>query len=311
VELDFRAEKQQKGQTLQDTPTRRAIAPPVYRFPDFLCIGAHKSGTSWLDQNLRNHPSIYLPPIKELQYFNELYIEQARRWSTKARTQKSTGALKRHVRNKMPKDWDYAYIAQLSAIASGTLCDDWYGRIFAYAAPDQVCGEISSDYFLLPEEGIAHAIGLSPALKVLFLMRDPIDRSWSHMRMTMRNRGIDDLEILKGYAEDSDTVLRADYPAAVAKWGAQVGHERLLPVFTDDIAAAPLAVLEKICAFLGVGFDRALFPKAAEPVHVGQDLEIPPTVYDILKVQLRPVYERIARLYPETGAGWMARHYRR
>ena len=38
--------------------------------PDFLCIGAQKSGTSWLDANLRFHPELWLPPAKELHYFD-------------------------------------------------------------------------------------------------------------------------------------------------------------------------------------------------------------------------------------------------
>jgi hypothetical protein len=39
-------------------------------YPDFLCIGAQKAGTSWLYQNLQEHPGIWLPPIKEIHYFD-------------------------------------------------------------------------------------------------------------------------------------------------------------------------------------------------------------------------------------------------
>ena len=40
-------------------------------FPDFLCIGAQRSGTTWLYQNLRRHPEIWMPPAKEIHYFDE------------------------------------------------------------------------------------------------------------------------------------------------------------------------------------------------------------------------------------------------
>ena len=42
-------------------------------FPNFLVIGASRSGTTWIDKNLRDHPSVYLPPIKELHFFDSRY----------------------------------------------------------------------------------------------------------------------------------------------------------------------------------------------------------------------------------------------
>lgn len=40
-------------------------------FPNFLCIGGQRSGTTWLHANLNKHPEIWLPPVKEILYFNE------------------------------------------------------------------------------------------------------------------------------------------------------------------------------------------------------------------------------------------------
>src|SRR5689334_16087334 len=41
--------------------------------PDFLCIGAQKAGTSWLYQQLEPHPDFWMPPVKELHYFDLLH----------------------------------------------------------------------------------------------------------------------------------------------------------------------------------------------------------------------------------------------
>src|SRR6185295_12624998 len=38
--------------------------------PDFLCIGAQKAGTGWLYEQLRSHPGFWMPPMKELHYFD-------------------------------------------------------------------------------------------------------------------------------------------------------------------------------------------------------------------------------------------------
>src|SRR5688572_26171231 len=40
------------------------------RDPNFLVIGAQKSGTTWLAEMLRQHPDVYTSPKKELHYFD-------------------------------------------------------------------------------------------------------------------------------------------------------------------------------------------------------------------------------------------------
>src|SRR5437763_16018587 len=40
--------------------------------PDFICVGPQKTGTGWLYEQLESHPDFWMPPIKELQYFNQL-----------------------------------------------------------------------------------------------------------------------------------------------------------------------------------------------------------------------------------------------
>jgi hypothetical protein len=39
------------------------------RFPDFIGIGAAKSGTTWLARNLGQHPDVFVPPRKEVSSF--------------------------------------------------------------------------------------------------------------------------------------------------------------------------------------------------------------------------------------------------
>jgi hypothetical protein len=40
------------------------------RGPDFVCIGTQKSGTTWLYDNLLEHPSVCMPPVKEVRFFD-------------------------------------------------------------------------------------------------------------------------------------------------------------------------------------------------------------------------------------------------
>ena len=50
--------------------------------PHFLGIGAQKAATSWFWTNLRAHPEVWMPPFKELHYFDHLYVPEHRAWTT-------------------------------------------------------------------------------------------------------------------------------------------------------------------------------------------------------------------------------------
>lgn len=43
--------------------------------PDFICIGMQKAGTTWLAANLSKHPAVWVPPIKEIHYFDEVHVD--------------------------------------------------------------------------------------------------------------------------------------------------------------------------------------------------------------------------------------------
>jgi hypothetical protein len=281
-----------------------------YRYPDFLCIGAQKAGTTWVDRNLRHHPRLWLPPMKELQYFSELYVPKAHVWTSRQRRERGTQLLARYVKqNRKVREWDFPLVARLADLAAGKIGDGWYGRIFTLAPPGAICGEVTPDYSTLSDEGIAHVLRLSPGVRIMFSMRDPIARSWSHIRMNAHARGIEDDAELEVFAAHADQVKRANYPAIIANWLRFIPRDRLLTMFLDEIESAPDSVLERICAFLNVEYDAEYFPKADTQFHVGEERDMPPGVERILKRSLRPVYESIAELYPEIGRAWMARHY--
>jgi hypothetical protein len=50
-----------------------AAAVDEGRWPDFVGIGAIKSGTTWLWSCLRQHPELFLPRMKELEFFTERF----------------------------------------------------------------------------------------------------------------------------------------------------------------------------------------------------------------------------------------------
>ena len=97
--------------------------------PRFLCIGAQKAGTSWLFAQLQSHPKVWMPPLKELQYFNHLYVPEHRAWTTWHIRQGAARVLEYHVgRDEGP---DFGYVRYLADLGSRELfTDGWYRRAF-------------------------------------------------------------------------------------------------------------------------------------------------------------------------------------
>jgi Sulfotransferase family len=288
------------------------IAPAGYgtsakrRFPDFLGIGAQKAATTWLHQNLRRHPAIWLPPLKELNYFNDLYIRADRIWTGRHRRDRGTQILRWHLEHVPQKSWNYRFIARIADIIDGDLSDDWYGAVFSLASPNQICGEITPSYALLPSTGIEHILKLTPNLRVLYLLRDPIERNWSQIRMIARNRLNADLRQIATYR---GVAGHANYPEVLARWTAHLPNSQILVLFTDDIIQRPEMTIKSVCEFFNIEFSIQHFPELTKKVHVGDAKEIPNDIYDLLKAQLRPVYDQMMDLYPDVCRGWMAKHY--
>jgi hypothetical protein len=286
------------------------ITSAPLRFPDFLGIGAQKAGTSWLHVNLGRHPSLWLPPVKELHYFNDLYIEHHRHWILRHRRTQGIDALNRYLDRGVPDQRDYRLVARLADYIAGPVTDAWYGSLFTLAGANQTCGEITPEYCLVPDVGIEHVLRLSPDVKILFALRDPIERSWSHMRMQVRRseqRGktVDVRQVLT-YEELEQ---RANYPELIARWRSRVADSRLFLMFFDDIQSRPQELMEQVCRFLEVDFELKLFPKLHERIHGGHDMAIPDDVYETLRKRLRPIYDEMLKLYPDIARRWIAKHY--
>jgi hypothetical protein len=265
-----------------------AVLPtPGPRFPDFLCIGAQKAGTTWLDANLRRHPGIWMPWIKELQYFNDVHIPAHRAWTGRHRLAHGAKAAARVQRWAAAAGAGSDAVDRIQAMWGEPVSDDWYGRIFAHARPDQLCGEVTPEYSLLPPEGIAHVRRLNPRMKIIFLMRDPVERCWSHLRMLAKGR--EDFDYLAA-ARNPEVLARADYPAIVRRWSDVFGRSNLHLVLFQHIETEPTSVLREVCRFLGLATADAVTKHSASVVFRGQERPIPVDVATIL-------HERIAVMF--------------
>ena len=120
--------------------------------PDFIVVGAVKSGTTWLFDRLSSHPSIYIPTIKECRFFSCMPRDQ--RGGPAARYQ-----------NRGPRSLG------------------GYLKLFE-GAEQQIKGDISNDYFFHYGTAIyaikdAYDKAGKTYPKIIIVLRNPYTRAFS------------------------------------------------------------------------------------------------------------------------------------
>jgi hypothetical protein len=206
--------------------------------PDFLCVGVHKGGTTWLYQQLDSHPDFWMPPVKELHYFDQL-----------SKVQRSTAARCRDER-------DLRFLESLKNLSAKSYIDlEHYARLFE-AKGSFLSGDISPNYSTLNNKVIRRIVRYFPALKVIFLARDPVERVWSHLTMEVRYHQIEPFDVTDIDAVNRNLLRRGmllrSYPSAiVARWKRYVHPDRFRIYFFDDLRRNPTELRRSVLLFLG------------------------------------------------------------
>lgn len=140
---------------------------------------------------------------------------------------------------------------------------EWYWDTFFSNAPKRACkGEATTQYMMFPEVPgrIRNAF---PDVKLLALLRNPIDRAYSHYRMSVmreyESRSFEDcvdalLARPGGEAPDihGDYLRFGEYGRILGGYLRHFDAERLCVVFTETLDADPGRLTRSVYEFLGV-----------------------------------------------------------
>lgn len=172
--------------------------------PDFVIIGAQRSGTTALFRYLSVHPSIYMPEQKELHFFD-------------------------------------------SGFDSGI---DWYCDQFAGARDDQKVGEATPRY-MSTAEAIDRMATVIPDAQLIAILRDPVDRAYSHYWMD-KIRGRVDLTF-EAYIKSEPSPLDVGRYVDRLRYVCQrFLRDQVLVLFYEDLRNDPRDTYAEACRFVGV-----------------------------------------------------------
>jgi hypothetical protein len=265
-------------------------------------VGATKAGTSWLWDWLRGHPQAHVRGIKELHWFDAL---EAGRLDAAARD------LRRQIADAEARGAAPARLADLRAWLAVLERGDQAGYLdylTAGAGSARLVADVTPAYALLPEGRLRHMGTLAPDVRFLYILRDPVDRLWSHVRMIARRRAKGAeitpdqcrrilMRTLRG--EEPEIAVRSDYAGALARLTAAVAPARLmLQVFEEMFAQGPM---DRIAAFLGLAPHPA---QVAVRVHSGVAMDMPEAARARARDWLAPQYDHAARVLGRMPATW-------
>ena len=265
-------------------------------------VGATKAGTSWLWDWLRGHPQAHVRGIKELHWFDAV---EAGRLDAEVR------ALRRQIAEAEGRGAVPARLADLRAWLAVVERGDQAGYLdylTAGAGSARLVADVTPAYALLPEDRLRHMGALTPDVRFLYILRDPVDRLWSHVRMIARRRAKGGevtpdrcrrilMRTLRG--EEPEIAVRSDYAGALARLAAAVAPARLMLQVFEEMFAQP--AMDRIAAFLGLAPHPA---QVAVRVHAGVDMAMPQAARARARDWLAPQYEHAARVLGRMPASW-------
>ena len=298
------------------------MAPEVFSKPDFIGIGPPKTGTTWIYQNLKDHPQVGMPPDKEIRYFWErcfvgtLSLKQwlqSDHWHVRGRRAFHKNRFKEHLSKISslkfsPQDffWDVRYLTSRRT-------DSWYSSLFSQGV---VSGDITAKYCELPGEEIARIAEIFPNLKVIITLRDPVEREWSRAKMNLSKkpgRELNDVSHQEFIDQFNDPPQRAsnDYAGLIESWLQSFDSSQVLVLFYDELLENPFTYFTRLCEFLTISTpgekDRA---KLEKYVFKGVKGEVPDTFRKILFAMHEENISRLVEYLPHVDypRNWLKKY---
>ena len=221
------------------------------RLPQFVIAGAPKAGTTALHAALATHPGLYLSPVKEPKYYL------------------TDGRPPPRSRQRGPGD----------AHSAG----EWVWRreqylgLFAAAPEDAVRGE-STPFYLYDRAAHARLAADVPDVKVVVVVRDPVDRAWSNW-VHLRADGLEpEADFLTAVRLEERRVADGWAPfwhyRGLGGYGGQlrdlyrhVPRERVSLLRYRQLVDTPRETLDRVSDFLGVapGVAHTVPPENVKP----------------------------------------------
>ncbi|MEY2905131.1 MAG: hypothetical protein RJA52_1147, partial [Bacteroidota bacterium] len=256
-----------------------------------------KAGTTWLSHQLRKSDKVWMPRQKELHYFDrslkypspshlhegKLYRRLLNPVSRKQFFLSSKTCIKALLRGDYEKArWIYKWFLS-------NYNNRWYRSLFRYKKGVTAYGEITPSYSILDKDDIEQMYKVNPNLRLVLILRNPIDRDWSSLKFSITRKFTDyDLhndDQLIELLESPYFIKRSDYLSTIKNYSEIFPKEQLLICFYDAIVEDAYNLLKDIYEHIGLS-ESLIDSKGLTDVHnASLKMEIPEKIYKFLKIR--------------------------
>lgn len=186
-----------------------------------LGMGAHKTGTSWLHKTLSKEDHVNLGFMKEYHIWDYLFSDLGKGFEAPLKKPDNAGAAMRRLMQESSE----IYTKYFQNLISSNV---------------YVTGDITPSYSVINQRGLEKISdiikGAGFNIKVIYLMRDPIDRIWSAVRAEKRRKlsnghvvGDTFCELrAKEYICIKGQIARADYKSTIQNIKGVFDHDEIL-----------------------------------------------------------------------------------
>lgn len=205
--------------------------------PNFLIIGAQKAGTTALYEYLRQHPQIYMSPVKEPHFFT--YEGEK-------------------VDSRGPGRSSIFPITNI----------DVYRTLFQGVSNEMAIGEASPSYLysLKAPERIRHYV---PKARLIAILRHPVERAYSNFLHLIRDGREPQTNFVQALREEETRICdnwgfhwhyqqKGFYYTQLKRYFDMFDRDQIRVYLYEDLSTNPVSVLENVFQFLGVGEEFAL-----------------------------------------------------
>lgn len=213
-----------------------------------LGVGAQKSGTTWLYDQLAKQDSFLMSPIKELHYWDRKFHPEFFRKRPLRRKLKAL--LKEHGSKTFQAPGFERLVMDCS--------DEYYLAFFKSRLKPRhsAFGEISPSYSILSADEFRHVKAFMPyRTKVIFLMRDPVVRLWSQCKMESSKALTEGITVephtlFANSLEDAKYMRRSDYRSTVTSLQDAFDADDVFFGFYETLFSA--AEIDRLSQFLNL-----------------------------------------------------------
>lgn len=144
--------------------------------PNFLVVGAAKCGTTSLYNYLKQHPEVYMSPIKEPNHFSSDIQPAHFSAEYKVYEKNKNLDIEKYVNGPMNTEQWGAYV----------LNREHYLKLFKFVKKEKCIGEISNSY-LYSQRAAENIYREFPGMKIIMILRQPAERAYSHYLANLRD----------------------------------------------------------------------------------------------------------------------------